>query len=475
MNNSKNKLGIKNILIGIIASLVMALIFYWGLRLDSSLASFINTTASEPVYFWSYIVLTLATIILFGITAAFFSYRIEQFGWLNFKKSKTSSSGTFGVITGLFASACPICGSTLLSAIGLTGCLAAFPLAGLELKILSLGLVGASLFFVKKDINKNECIDCLPTESADTTQLELNPETKPPKNQKNLVVPIAFIIFLLLIGWKFLSSDPLIAKYLPASAGAIISDDLTEQVIPSKGFQSKIKLGDSILKLVEAGAIDKKKFEELYSSRGGLPEELKNILEKSSNEEILLTRENAGYYLNLLWPLGLANFMEANKTSPVNGDSLFNFASTGGWTLGIASNGGEYFNKFKIVALTPEQEKIVLAVADNSYRPCCGNSAFFQDCNHGSALLGLIELGAAQGLSEKELFEEALAFNSFWFPQQYLSMATYFKEVKGIDWKNVDPKIALGKDFSTARGWSQNVDAKLKELNLVPQQKGGGG
>src|SRR3990167_5832966 len=139
MNNSKNKLGIKNILIGIIASLVMALIFYWGLRLDSSLASFINTTASEPVYFWSYIVLTLATIILFGITAAFFSYRIEQFGWLNFKKSKTSSSGTFGVITGLFASACPICGSTLLSAIGLTGGLAAFPLAGLELKILSLG------------------------------------------------------------------------------------------------------------------------------------------------------------------------------------------------------------------------------------------------------------------------------------------------------------------------------------------------
>lgn len=132
-----------------------------------------------------------------------------------------------------------------------------------------------------------------------------------------------------------------------------------------------------------------------------------------------------------------------NARSPLNGPSLLTFASTAGWNLGEAVNGGEYFNKLPIVELTPEQEALATRLAKSTYRPCCDNSTFFQDCNHGSALLGLLELGAAQGLSEDELFSEALAFNSFWFPDNYLRTALYFKVVKGKDWAEVDPRLVM--------------------------------
>ncbi|MBI4064928.1 hypothetical protein HY409_00970, partial [Candidatus Gottesmanbacteria bacterium] len=163
-----------------------------------------------------------------------------------------------------------------------------------------------------------------------------------------------------------------------------------------------------------------------------------------------------------------------NKDSPVNGKSLFNFASTGGWNIGKEKNGGAYFNKFRIVKLRPGQEALVTQIAKNTYRPCCNNSTFFQDCNHGSALLGLLQLGASQGLIEDELYKEALAFNSFWFPHNYIQTALYFKVVKNIEWDRVDPKLALGVDYSTGSGWSKNVQTEIAKIpNIIPKTRGG--
>lgn len=119
--------------------------------------------------------------------------------------------------------------------------------------------------------------------------------------------------------------------------------------------------------------------------------------------------------------------------------------------------------------------KQVLSIAQNTYRPCCNNSTFFQDCNHGSALLGLLELGASQGLTEDELYQEALAFNSFWFPQNYIQTALYFSVVKNTGWEDVNPKIVLGKDFSTISGWSGTVAKEVARRGLVPQTGGGAG
>ena len=271
--------------------------------------------------------------------------------------------------------------------------------------------------------------------------------------------------------WAFLAG-PLAAIAAPAVDAARLHDHAMAQVVPVRGYQSRVVLGDSMVKLAREGVIDAKKLEALYAQRGGLPEELKGILTMSSRAPMLLTGKNAALYVNILWALGLANHMETNSTSPLNGPTRFNYASTGGWTLGREANGGAYFNKFPIVALTPQQEALVTRVAQHSFRPCCDNSTFFQDCNHGSALLGLLALGASQGLNEEELFREALAFNSFWFPHQYAHTALYFKAVKGVEWRDVDPRLVMSADFSSASGWQKNVARELQARDLLPQQGG---
>jgi len=469
-------------LVGVAASLLFFILLYWSLRLNSSISSLISNTYNKPFYFWPYVILTFASIILFGVNASLFVYRSRKFGLPKLKKQGATGGGSLVAIA---ASACPVCGSALLAAIGIAGGLAAFPLGGLELKALSVGLLILPMWLTRREMKKNECGDGTCASSKDHSFKE---ETDRPWLLRLLVL----VLILGFVSWSMLKTDPAVAKLVENSrilnpgdnklnaltvstAGNKLFDEVTSKVLPEKGFQSKINLGESVMKLVENGVIDREKFLAIYQERGSLPIELKNVLDKPSSKPIILTRKNANYYVNLLWPVGLANYMSSNKESPISGKSLFNFASTGGWNLGKEKNGGAYFNKLKIVDLTPEQEALVIKVAKNTYRPCCNNSTFFQDCNHGSALLGLLQLGASQRLTEDELYREALAFNSFWFPQNYIQTALYFKAVKNTDWENVDAKVAMGKDFSAISGWYENVNKEVKRLGLVPQQKGGSG
>jgi hypothetical protein len=265
---------------------------------------------------------------------------------------------------------------------------------------------------------------------------------------------------------------PLLATGAPTVDRERMLQEVAAKVLPASGYQSRVVLGDSMVKLARAGVIDRQKFEAIYAQRGGIPKELKDVLSKPSRKPILLTRSNAGVYVNLLWSLGLANRMLANDASPLNGPSRFNFASTGGWNLGKAPNGGDYFNRVAIVALSRQQEALVVRIARNTYRPCCDNSTFFQDCNHGSALLGLLALGAAQGLSEDELYREALAFNAFWFADNYLQTALYFKAVKNLEWENIDARVVMSAEYSSASGWRTNVARELAARGLLPAQDG---
>ncbi len=284
------------------------------------------------------------------------------------------------------------------------------------------------------------------------------------------IATILFILSLIILSVYIYSSRAKFTNTLVTSDGSNITvADIQEEVIPANGFQTKISLKDSILKLIQNGVIDKTKFENLYSNQGGLPDEFKNVLTKESNgRPIPLTQKNSGVYLNLLWALGLSNYLKLNEKSPINGADVDSYASTGGWTLGKADSGGVYFNKFNIVSLTPEEEKTVVKIAESIYRPCCNNSSFFQDCNHGSALFGMLQLGISQGLSEDVLYKEALAFNSFWFPNNYIQTAQYFKIVKNTNWNNVDPRIILSKDYSSITGWNNNIGKVLSDKGITP-------
>jgi hypothetical protein len=258
------------------------------------------------------------------------------------------------------------------------------------------------------------------------------------------------------------------------SASYPLYDQAVAHVLPKDGFRSRIALKDSILKLVEYGVIDRGKFFALYGRRGPHPAEFAHVLTDPSDRAILLTAANAVHYVDLLWPVGLATHMAANAKSPLYGSPV-KYASTAGWTLGREKSGVVYFDKFPIVRLTPEQERRVVRIAKVAYRPCCDNSTFFQDCNHGSALLGLLQLGASQGLSEHELYREALAFNGFWFPDNYVQTALFFEVVRKTRWADVDPKLVLGYDYSALGPWQQNVAARVKAIRgLIPSAPSGG-
>ncbi len=468
-------------IIGTNAGIALFLLYYWLLLKTSTITAFFYSTQANPVYMWIYIVTTLAIVILFGVSTALAVYLYRRTKLLT---AKDQSGTVLGGTVGAFAAACPVCGAFLLSLIGVTGGLASLPFAGLELKAAALGLIILSLWLVWKKIKKPICKDG----SCPTPQ-----PTHYKREDRDVFISLIFLLLVMLwVGWQMLQSEPMVATLYTQNqiinsvdnklnnvtvtqTGNGLFDEITSKVLPDQGWQSKISLNESVIKLTEFGVIDKNKFIGMYQNRGGLPIELQDVLDTPSDKPILLTKENANLYVNLLWPIGLANYMSTNKESPINGESLFYFASTGGWTLGEEKNGGTYFNAFKIVELTAEQEALVTKIAKNTYRPCCNNSTYFQDCNHGSALLGLLQLGVAQGLTEDELYKEALAFNSFWFPNTYIQTALYFKAVEGVDWENVDPKVVMGEDFSTISGWSKNVAKEVTRLGLMPKPQGGVG
>ncbi|OGF70754.1 hypothetical protein A2930_04375 [Candidatus Giovannonibacteria bacterium RIFCSPLOWO2_01_FULL_45_34] len=247
--------------------------------------------------------------------------------------------------------------------------------------------------------------------------------------------------------------------------------ELEEKVLPSEGVVLPITWGSLGAKLVSAGAIDADKFRAIYEQRGSFTEEYENLLLGDNNGKIKMTAANSGYLLNLFWALGLANknpILEAGEmTNPKYGGAQ-NFASTGGWTL-AKGNVMEHYSRHKFFDLTPEQQALVDKISGGIYRPCCGNSTRFPDCNHGMAMLGLLELMASQGISEQEMWNTALVVNSYWFPNNYATIATYMKN-KGVDWKDVSPQEILGAAYSSSQGY-----AKIAAQVAEPQKRGGGG
>ena len=248
------------------------------------------------------------------------------------------------------------------------------------------------------------------------------------------------------------------------------SANLQEQVVPSQGIELPVKWGDLGKKMTDAGVIDKSKFEELYLQRDGLSEAGKKMIEAEGNGNIVINSQNSGLILNLLWALGLGNENKVLETGPMKDPKYGGaegFASTGGWTLAKGDTMNHY-SGHQFIVLTDEQQRLVEGVAKNVYRPCCGNSTYFLDCNHGMAMLGFLGLAASQGFGEDALYQMALVLNSYWFSDNYLTIAQYFKD-GGLNWNEVGVKEVLGLNFSSVSGY-QKILAQVR-----PKSSGSGG
>jgi len=246
--------------------------------------------------------------------------------------------------------------------------------------------------------------------------------------------------------------------------------DYQKYVIPEEGMELGVSWGDLGSLLIKNGVIDQDKFLSLYESRGGLEPDLKALLEPNYNQPLKISPENSQFLLNLFWALGLGNKNSILEEGPMQ-DPRFGgadrFASTGGWTL-AKGDAMDHYSKYTFIKLTAKQQELVERVSKNIYRPCCGNSTYFPDCNHGMAMLGLLELMASQGADENRMYQTALAVNSYWFPQTYLTLAKYY-DTKGISWQNIDPKELLDVQHSSASGFSQI------QTQVDPVQFNGGG
>lgn len=244
---------------------------------------------------------------------------------------------------------------------------------------------------------------------------------------------------------------------------------LEEMVLPAGGREVSVSLSGIGPQLVDAGVIDREKFLNIYEDNEEMRKEAEQLLGGAYSRTLVITGKNAPVVLNFLWAFGLGNKNAVLEEGPMMDDSYGgagNFASTGGWTLatGDAMN---HYSKHAFVVLTSEQQVLVERVSKNVYRPCCGNSTYFPDCNHGMAMLGLLELLASQGATEDAMYRAALIVNTYWFPDTYLTIAKYLPSIDR-SWLTADPRELLSAEYSSGGGY-RTIAAKVE-----PIQRSGG-
>ena len=295
-------------------------------------------------------------------------------------------------------------------------------------------------------------------------------------NKEKYLLPVSVLTAALIIGGVIIytnksgkSIEQEQASIQTEKKGEVTIDE--NLVLPPEGVELPVVWANLGAKMTQAGVIDGQKFEALYSQRGGLDEEAKKILYAENNGKLKITPQNAGFLLNIFWALGLGNKNEILEKGPMSDPQYGGagkFASTGGWSLAKGDT-MSHFSKHQFISLTSEQQQLVERVSKGIFRPCCGNSTYFPDCNHGMAMLGLLELMASQGVSEQDMYKIALKVNSYWFPDTYLTIAKYLKEKKGISWEQADAKEILGPDYSSSSGYQRILQ------EVTPAESSGGG
>jgi hypothetical protein len=249
------------------------------------------------------------------------------------------------------------------------------------------------------------------------------------------------------------------------------------QINPPEGYTLPVKFGMVGPELLAAGAIHYEQFVGLYEKAGQpLTEAQVGILTEGSDAQVKITRETAYFLLNFFWALGLTNQNPILVEGPLMAggkEKIGGFASTGGWTIGRKSP-VELYASTPIIHLNQDQQKRLEEVASAVYRPCCNNPTHAPDCNHGMAMLGLLELMASQEASIDEMFAAAKYVNAFWFPQQTLEIATLFQANNQLEFAQVDARRVVGKEYASASGF-QAVHRWLAANGLLEQAPESGG
>jgi len=228
---------------------------------------------------------------------------------------------------------------------------------------------------------------------------------KTAKNLWLIVLSVSLGLNVLVLGYYVLKPEvnKLVLKRKETAAKKETAN-LFDEINPVKGFTINAKYENLGPKMISSGVIDLDKFKQTYEkSSQPLTKEQLEILTKKSNKKIKIDRDNSYFLLNFFWAVGLNNkskVLDEGDIVKYGEGKVGNFASTGGWSLS-KTQPMDYYAKSELIPMIAEQESLVQKVASNIYRPCCDNSTAFPDCNHGMALLAVLQLMAANNATEK--------------------------------------------------------------------------
>ena len=149
----------KYAMIGIISGIILGIIYYF-LTMSMLPTHFDAAVKLAPHYIITSIGLTVGISTLAGINFAMMAYKMNQMKKMNSVKSnsvKTNSSAIFGGVFAAFTPGCPACTAPLAVILGAVGGLSLFPMQGLELKFISIGVLIFSIYWIARGLQSKSC------------------------------------------------------------------------------------------------------------------------------------------------------------------------------------------------------------------------------------------------------------------------------------------------------------------------------
>ena len=140
--------------IAIISGTILGIIYYFLTM--SILPSHLGTTIEIMLfYILASVGLTITISALAGINFAMMAFKIKRMKMMNSVKS--NSSAVLGGAFAAFTPGCPACTAPLAVILGAIGGLSLFPMQGLELKFISVGVLIFSIWWIARGLQSKSC------------------------------------------------------------------------------------------------------------------------------------------------------------------------------------------------------------------------------------------------------------------------------------------------------------------------------
>ena len=130
-------------------------ITYYFLTMSMLPSHFDTAVELAPIHIITSIGLTITISALGGINFAMMAFKIKRMKMMNSVKS--NSSTLIGGAFAAFTPGCPACTAPLAVILGAVGGLSLFPMQGLELKFISVGVLIFSIYWITRGLQSRNC------------------------------------------------------------------------------------------------------------------------------------------------------------------------------------------------------------------------------------------------------------------------------------------------------------------------------